>query len=170
MHQPLLKKNECYICLEACTNDSPCECRAKVHKKCIHDFYKHNKSNRCTICHREFNEPIMGRCEQCKSCCERFVYNCCLWLAITFANLVIFLMCGYIGEFILQSIGVLPPPPSRYDWRRVDVYDDTYIVRHVGSVDFIASAFLMIMVLFVILRASVCLFCRRPYIYEEHLV
>lgn len=46
----------CYICLEECNTESPCQCRAKVHIKCLMDYTIATQTTECSICKQNMEQ------------------------------------------------------------------------------------------------------------------
>lgn len=46
----------CYICLEPCENQSPCECGAPAHLKCLLEYTIVTKQTHCSICKGDMDE------------------------------------------------------------------------------------------------------------------
>lgn len=42
---------ECYICLEGCTERSPCLCQSTCHMKCLQTYMEKSDTHQCDICH-----------------------------------------------------------------------------------------------------------------------
>lgn len=45
-----LIKTECYICMEVCSEKSPCNCATCVHKECLVKYLDVSGHKTCTIC------------------------------------------------------------------------------------------------------------------------
>ena len=46
----------CYICLEDCESESPCQCKAKVHIKCLMEYSIATKTSECSICKQRMEQ------------------------------------------------------------------------------------------------------------------
>lgn len=49
-----LLKSECYICMELCITQSPCECKSHVHPPCLIKFIETSGNTHCTICNGQY--------------------------------------------------------------------------------------------------------------------
>jgi len=49
-----LLKSECYICMEPCISQSPCECKSHVHPSCLIKFIETSGNTHCTICNGQY--------------------------------------------------------------------------------------------------------------------
>jgi len=49
-----LLKIECYICMDPCRTQSPCECKSYVHPACLLKFIEISRNSHCTICNGQY--------------------------------------------------------------------------------------------------------------------
>lgn len=47
--------DQCYVCLEACENKSPCQCEINVHQTCLENACLKLQKRDCTICKSPIN-------------------------------------------------------------------------------------------------------------------
>ena len=61
----------CYVCLEECNDESPCECKHLVHETCLHRACKSQNIIHCTIC----KSNLVGYVFKTSSISENNNYN-----------------------------------------------------------------------------------------------
>ena len=53
--------SECYVCLEATDEKSPCECEIPLHKRCYMELHDKMSPKACSICKRPFHFHVSRR-------------------------------------------------------------------------------------------------------------
>ena len=97
--------NECYICFDPCSKQSPCNCNTFVHPKCLQKYIKHSGSTSCEICLATYPEK--------KKCCQDFfAHRSLTFVIITF--FAFYTITGITGQLIIDeithnSIEIKPP-------------------------------------------------------------
>lgn len=101
MKNELLVPKACYICMEDCYATSPCECKAPVHRKCLHEFNTKRNKIHCTICQQKFRNPIHF-CKMLFKCF--FLTQLCL--IIVLLSVFTYIVCGFVGEYTWSVLGI----------------------------------------------------------------
>lgn len=81
--------SECYICFEPCSQQSKCNCKTYVHKKCLEYFIRKSGSDHCNVCLYKFKKPKKLQCTYYRS-----------FGVSLFKCFVIYIVAGFIGQII----------------------------------------------------------------------
>lgn len=103
--------SQCYVCLEACDEKSPCECEMAVHKECLSDVCRKIRTKDCTVCKSpirieyiniEIDPPSVLEMHEAVTFCEN---NCCVCICLNLCIFLMYLVSGWVGKFVLFILG-----------------------------------------------------------------
>jgi len=88
-----LVKTECYICMEMCSDKSPCVCATHVHPTCLNKYLSISGHTHCTICVSRFElDHSRSRCRLRRTMRRGLValgvllLSVCLWYIVAVAT------------------------------------------------------------------------------------
>jgi len=99
-----LIKSECYICMELCSTNSPCECKSHVHPKCLVKFIETSGNTHCTICNGQY--PVAPPVESNNNVIisvARIIFLVGLFFPFGWFGTCILDKCEYYDPFSLNS-------------------------------------------------------------------
>ena len=90
-----LIKSECYICLEPCSDKSPCLCTLHVHPKCLIAYVETSGHTECTVCLGKYPIPKQSRSKTIQYGKHIIIYIVALGFFFVF---------GYINSIIQDHV------------------------------------------------------------------
>jgi hypothetical protein len=103
--------SQCYVCLEACSSTSPCECEIVVHENCLKNVCLKLQQKDCTVCRSpirveyinvEIDPPNILEMHEAITLYEN---NCCVCMCMHVSLFLIYLLSGLVGKFFLFFLG-----------------------------------------------------------------
>ena len=121
--------SKCYVCLEACEFQSPCECKMYIHEHCLLQSHSKMPRNDCSICHSpiriESIEINISPPSEIHVDTERkYAYPCVL---VVYAVLI-YLILGWIGKLILVFCGLQLNVTIFWNWEHLVSFIVTFLV------------------------------------------
>ena len=101
---------ECFICFEACTTQTTCECRMFVHENCLHEYIFASQLTHCTICLAPYMVPqarVLGHRSHARTyqCIAFFVVlNAALWIFQSTTHIfpqVVVVVCTVVSAMVV---------------------------------------------------------------------
>jgi len=83
----------CYICLEACSEKSPCECKSPIHPQCMHDMQQIMHCDTCTICKTPYIRS--SKTQHCYTCTVKIIYVIAFYIVAGWCGKAAALLTGY---------------------------------------------------------------------------
>jgi hypothetical protein len=100
--------SHCYVCLEACEQKSPCECKMYVHENCLAMAHAKMPRNDCSVC----RSPIVVKHVELDIPPPKIYqidvpYSSSVYVSVCFVVYLftIYILFGWIGQLFLMACG-----------------------------------------------------------------